>query len=443
MSNIKTYKFGRITSEFKDCALPITADQYTKCSFGCQYCFGVQFKECNPAVKKSPELGMANAEHTCKVLRGEKKDNIYYQKFYKNRFVIHWGGLTDPFDYIERTHKVGLEIIKTLADLKYPTLFSTKGLSLFLENDEYMSVFTNNAQAKNFAFQFSIIVNDDDKSKLIEPNTPTTSERLKAMKAMSDLGYYTVLRLRPFIIGLTDVGLEELLTRAKEAGAKGISAEFFALDERVVPFLGKQFQNISDLVGFNVVEYYKKLSPTERGTYLRLNREVKEAYVYRLLKKCRELGLAVGISDPDYKELNDYGCCCCLPEQYPDNPELTNWSKGQITYHLKELRKRYWAGGSKLLKFDDIKKTIYNDWMNEYAYYGDSIKYWQVDYAQLHTGHIREFIDSWNNLSSPDNPHNHYFGIITPVSVNQEDNTLVYEYTPKPYEYKWKQEGLI
>jgi DNA repair photolyase len=440
----KSYKFGRISSEFKDCSLPYTCDQYTRCSYGCQYCFGVQFQKCNPSSKKSPELKTANAKNTIELLTGQKPDNPYYKNFISKRFVLHWGGLTEPFCLIEKKYGVGLEIMKTLRDLKYPTLFSSKGYSTFLDIPKYRNIFEANAKYKNFAFQFSIVSNDDKTSLLLEPNTPTTSDRFKAMKILSDLGYLCILRWRPFVVGVSDIGLEDMLQRAKDNGAKGISLEFFALDERVVPQLGDRLAVMDNLTGLQTRDYYKKLSPKERGTYMRLNRDVKEEYVKRIYIKCRKLGLSFGCSDPDYKELNDTGCCCNLPENYPENPELTNWSRGQITYHLKELRKRYWKSGGidKYLKFEDVEKSIFNNWMNEHKYYNDSIKYWQVDYTTENSGHILEFRESWNNLNSPDNPYKHYHGILKPISVDNR-NLIVYEYTPQAYESRWKREGIL
>jgi len=445
MENFKhNYKFGRISSEFTDCALPLTADTTTKCSFGCQYCFAAQFASTNPACKKSPELKLVNPKSFRELIMGKKIDNPYYQHFYSKRFILHIGGLTDCFDYIEKKHKITLDIIKTLLELHYPTLISTKGLSMFLDNPEYMKIFEEGSKYKNFAFQLSIVTNSDEISKKIEPNTPSTSERLSVIKKMSELGYYTILRLRPFIIGITDIGLEELLTKAKQAGAKAISTEFFAIDERAAPLLKERFKNISNIIGFDILPFYKKLSPTERGTYLRLNRDVKEIFMKRIYITCKKLGLGISISDPDFKELNYSGCCCGLPDEYPINPELTNFSKGQITFHLKELRKRYWIseGKDKYLKFEDIEKTMWDNWATEYKYYGDSIKYWQVDYAQLKTGHIREFINTWNNLNSGCNPYSHYQGILKPIKVD-ERGLLIYEYSPRLYEFRWKKEGIL
>ena len=438
----KYYGSPRISSEFKDCALPLTFDQYNHCSFGCKYCFGVQFKECNPAYKGGIVIKPVNHIRLSKIILGKEPNNPYYQNFFKNRFIFHWGGLNEPFCHIEKKYKVGLEIMKTLSSVKYPTLFSTKGLSMFLDNNEYMDIFQKGSESNHFAFQFSIITNSDETSKKIEPNTPVTSERLKAMKAMSDLGYWTILRLRPFIIGITDINLEDLLQHAKDNGAKAVSTEFFAIDKRVAPMLSKQFNAISDIIGFNILDYYTSLSPHERGGYGRLNRDVKEPFMKRLYKKCKEIDLEVNISDPDFKELNDSGCCCGLPEEYELNTELASWSKGQLTYQLKELRKKYWLTGNAELKFEDIDKLVINKWYEEPKYLKDSIKYWNTDFAKVGVGHKSEFIHSWNNLRSPDNPYNYFMGVLKPSSVDK-NGMLIYKYNPQSYEKRWKLEGLL
>ena len=442
----KSYGSPRISSEFKDCSLPLTFDQYNHCSFGCRYCFSDQFRECNPMSQKTlGQIKSVNDNKLKKIFTGKYPNNEYYKNLLKNRFVFHWGGLGEPFCHYEKRYGIGLKIIEFLSDLKYPTLFSTKGLSLFLDNPDYMNVFEQSAKSKHFAFQFSIVANSDELSKKIEPNTPNTTERLKAMKKMSDFGYWTILRLRPFIIGITDKDLEELLIRAKASGANAISTEFFALDKRVVPLLANQCKVISDLVGFDMVKFLDELSPRERGGYMRTNRIVKEYFMERLYIKCRELGLQINISDPDFKELNDTGCCCGLPDIFKPNPEMTNWSKGQLTEALKDLRTRYWKseGKDKYLSFDFIVKNASHNWFEESVYYfHDSIKRWSTDYSRITSSHKNEFKEAWNNLRSPDNPYNHYQGIIKPAYIDKQ-GLIVYEYSPKPYEYRWKEKGIL
>jgi DNA repair photolyase len=308
------YKSPRVSAEYKDCALPLTFDSYSLCSFKCKYCFSTQFKEWNNAYKNGLSIKHVNTKAISKLIRGENKTDPYAKYFFNRRFPLHWGGLSEPYCNFEMKNRIGLEILKTINEVQYPTVFSTKGLSLFLEDKDYMKIFDDASKYNNYAFQFSIVCNDDETSNKVEPNTPTTSERLKAMKAMSDRGYWTVLRLRPFIIGISDVDIEILLQRAKDNGCNAISMEFFAMDYRCLGgFEGKALKNIDDmskLAGFDIIKMYKDTSPSERGGYLRSNRDVKEYFVKKIYIKCKELGLQFNISDPDFKELNQSGCCC-------------------------------------------------------------------------------------------------------------------------------------
>jgi DNA repair photolyase len=309
----KTYHSPRISSEFVDCSLPLTFDHYSRCGFGCQYCFSAQFASSNPAVKGNTALGAVNVKKLIDVMSGKYPDNPYYENFYKHRFILHWGGLTEPFCSIEAKVGTGYELLEYLAAVKYPTVFSSKGYCLFLGNKKYKKyedLFAKSAADKNFMFAHSIIVDSDKTAKLIEPNTPSTTRRLESMKILADMGYWNILRLRPFIIGISDVGLESLLERSAAAGAKAISTEFFALDCRCAGLLAENMKEIDKLTGLNTYEYLKKLSPTERGGYLRGNRDMKEHYVKRMYKGCLDLGMQFNISDPDFKELNMSDSCC-------------------------------------------------------------------------------------------------------------------------------------
>jgi len=439
------YNCPRISSEYPDCSLPLTFDTNNICAYQCQYCFAAYSKSNNPALKGDFAFKPINVKYFCEMLGGKHPENPYYRNFIKYRFPLHIGGLSDCFDATELKLGVTYELLKTLVEYKYPTAISTKG-TIMVNDEKYYNLLKESAKNKNFIFQFSIITNDDEKAKQIEKYAPTTTQRLEAMKKLSDLGYWTVLRLRPFIIGLSDDGLEELLTRAKEAGARGISTEFFCVDMRCgKDVIRDRYKFISDLLGFDLVEFYEKLSPSSRGTYRRLNWRVKEHYVKRMYIKCKELGLQFNTSDPDFKELNMSGSCCCLPETRQDyDSELVNWSRGQLTYQLKELRKRYWASGGKdkFLTWDMVKDAIPHNWMNEHKYYGDSIKCWNSDWAKDKMGHIHEFLDTWNNLRSSGNIYNYFDGVLVPSYLDENKN-IVYYYRPRPYEKRWMKEGIL
>ncbi|HUS51256.1 MAG TPA: radical SAM protein, partial [Candidatus Paceibacterota bacterium] len=353
------YSSPRISSEFMDCSLPLTFDTDSKCMFKCSYCFASYQKDNNPSLKGKPAVtNPINFNHFEKLMRGKIPDNAYYKNFIRHRFPLHAGGLSDMFSPFSIKDDTSLKVIKLMAELNYPFIISSKGT--MMAQGEYLEVFKKAAPNKNFIFQFSIITNNQEKDNILSAGCPSIDERFKAMKILSDLGYWCVLRLRPFIIGASDDGLEELFKKASEHGAKALSTEFYCYDCRVTGKGLKMYDEISKIVGFNIKEYFKKLSPQERGGYMRLNRDVKESYVKRMWKLCKQYNMQFNCSDPDFKELNQSGSCCGIPaskEIY--NSDCVNWSRGQLTYMVSELLKRYLAGEKELyLKLEDVQSLV-------------------------------------------------------------------------------------
>jgi len=438
---IEPYRSPRVSSELPDCSLPLTFDSYNTCSLGCIYCFSDAFKSNNPALRDVDFIQGVHADKLYKAITGKGTDGwskAFYEHFYSRRFMIHWGGLADPFCYYERKYKVGKEILEMLAELKYPTLFSFKGPMY----SKYLDIFEKYKHNKNFAFQVSIVAATDKLSKKIEPGTPTTTERLEALKTLSDMGYWTILRLRPFIIGITDHKLDVLLNNALEAGIDGISTEFFAIDSRVNKQMVARYAKIAKLTGVaDILQYHTRLSPSERGGYLRLNRLVKEQYIKQIYKFCLENNVLFACSDPDFKELGMSGSCCGMPEKYPDNPEMEHWTKNQLTHHLKEARKKYHKTG-------EIHKFYFEEVYGEESYLEDNeladenIGCVSRIYAQRVVVTLRHFLlDKWNNLKSPSNPRNYLHGKILPCGLDDNGN-MIYKYNPLPYEKTWKDEGI-
>lgn len=407
-------------------------------------CFAYSFKtnNSNHAGKDVFQLRSVNQKHLLKVIRGEIPDNPFWQHFFSKKFLFHWGGLADPFCNFESEHKVGMEIMEGLAEIAYPTLFSFKGAAINLP--EYMKFFEKHAHKHSFAFQSSTITNSDKLSQAIEIGVPTTTQRLKTIKRLSDMGYYTILRLRPFVIGLSDEGLDELLQRAFDAGVRGVSVEFFAMDKRCNENMQERFQWIGKLMGTkDIFKYYNALSPSERGGYQRLNRLVKEPYIKTIYKFCAEHDLVCGISDPDYKELNTSGSCCGMPDSYPENPDLCNWTRNQLTCRMADLRRRYAKDGTcGTLTFTDVYKPEVSTWLEDPRFGNFNVGMVGTPGAERMMKDQRFMIlDKWNNLRSPSNPANYLHGKVLPCGIDSEGN-LVYKYQPHPYEQEWAAEGI-
>ena len=438
------YCSPRISSEIVDCSMPMTFDHYNFCSLGCIYCFAYVFKSNNPSVKEQVGLQPVNWKKQIAAMEGKTKrgrGSLFYKHFYEKRFLLHWGGLADPFCNFESKNSVGLKLIRALGHNSYPTLFSFKGDTIF--KAPYIKTFEHYAHQQNFAFQISIITNSDELSQKVEIGVPNTSRRLEAMKLLSDMGYYTILRLRPFIIGVSEEGLDELLDRSYRAGARGVSMEFFAMDSRANLGMRKRHEWLAQIIGVdNLEEYFRILSPSERGGYMRLNRLVKEAYVRQVYEFCIKHGMVFACSDPDFKELNTSGSCCAMPDNFEKNPELQNWTRSQLTYHVKEARKAYHKNGElRDFYFGEVYGN--ESYLDEVGFASDHVSTVGEPTAIVNIRTQRNILqDKWNNLRSPANPRNYLHGKVMPISTLDKEGNLVYRYNPSEYEGRWVKEAV-
>lgn len=437
------YSSPRLSSEVMDCSMPMTFDHFNYCSLGCLYCFAYFFKSNNPSVKDKGLRPVA-VDKMIKALEGNPIDSggrLMHKFFYSKKFLLHWGGLADPFCLFEKNNRVGYRLLEALGELNYPTLFSFKGNTIF-ERD-YLALFDKYSKQRNFAFQVSIITADDALAREVEIGVPPPTRRIEAIRLLSQMGYFTILRLRPFIIGISDASLEDLLYKALEAGIKGISMEFFALDVRSNLGMKERYAWLAKLMGIkDMHDYFKALSPKERGGYMRLNRLVKESHVKTVYKFCIENGLVFGCSDPDFKELNTSGSCCAMPDKYPANEGLTNWTHNQLTYHLKEARRAFHKTGETIkLTFSEVYRSD-ADYLDDVDMINYHVSVTGMCNAERYANTYRTIIQRhWNNLRSPANPRNYFHGKLMPCGLDAEGN-LVYKYNPMEYEERWKVEGI-
>ena len=307
-------------------------------------------------------------------------------------------------------------------------------------------MFEKYSKQGNFAFQFSIINFDDNIANRIEVGVPSSSARIKAMEIYSQMGYWTVLRLRPFIVGVSDLSLNKLLENGKKAGMSAISTEFFALDSRSNEGMKGRYDLLAAATGIEggakgLFKYYSKLSPKNRGGYLRLNRLIKEIHVKKMYQFCLQNDVLFACSDPDFKELNMSGSCCGIPDNHPGiNKGLNNWSREQLTEHLRLARKEYHTSGRLMkLKFE----TVYNKKQAKYLSQNAGNHPCVVNLSQGGRGTLtyeKILNETWNNLKSPGNPYNYFDGKLSPSEI--ENGNIIYEYSPSEYEQRWSEEGI-
>lgn len=404
------YQSPRWTGEIADCSLPVTLDTYSNCAFGCVYCFS-QYQRGIGNTKDQYYAKEVNAIDVNKVKRlfaGLDKDSQFYQ-YIKDKRPIQYGGLSDQFDGFERKYGKTYELLKYLREINYPICFSTKAAWVF-HDPKYRELFQG---ADNWNVKFSIITLDENDARKIEVGVPTPRARIDAMHEYSVLGKGgSTLRLRPFIIGVSDKTYLDLIKACADAGATAVTTEFFCLEMRSINQAKEHYRVISECCGFDIVEFYRKYS--SGSGYLRLNRKIKQAYIENMQGKCKELGLRFYVSDAHFKECSNNCCCCALDKDW-------DYSRGHFGAALQVAKKKGYV------QWSDIEKDMYflefpmvkaqgfnlNTSENRAHFSGMSMK----DYLRY----------LWNNPKRGQSPYKLFGAVLVPDGYDS-DNNIIYRY---------------
>ena len=93
------------------CNLPVRFDTYKGCSHGCKYCFA----------QKKQNIAKIQRDETVEALRsfieGKRGRETAWCDW---NIPIHWGGMSDPFQPIEKNIRASYDCLKLLAETKYP-----------------------------------------------------------------------------------------------------------------------------------------------------------------------------------------------------------------------------------------------------------------------------------------------------------------------------------
>jgi len=407
------YSSPRWSNEITDCSMPMTFDTYSNCSFGCLYCFSQYLRALGHSGESylHKKVKSVNVERVKRIFREslDGKNVSQFSAYIQKRIPMQWGGLSDQFDGFERRFGVTLELLKFFKEIDYPLSFSTKSV-WWTEDERYTSLFKDQ---KNWNVKFSIITLDEEKARQIERNVPTPESRLAAIGRIANLNCGgATLRLRPFIIGISDPSYKELIKRAYSVGASALSTEFFCVDRRS-PTLKQYFPTINKLCGFDLSRFYIKYSVG--SGYLRLNRNVKRPYITAMKQICDELGMRFYVSDVHFKELCPNSCCCGLSEDW-------NYSRGQWTEALMIAKK------NGKVYFKDISNDILTlhtyEWRRTEGYNTNTSERAAKFYGMSMADFLRYV---WNNPQNGQSPYTMYEGILVPDGKD-DDGNIIYRY---------------
>ena len=159
------------------CDLPVRMDNYDGCSHACSYCF-VKLKRDISQVK-----GTDISQQVLSFIRGNRVQEL---KMFDYDIPLHWGGLSDPFQPLERELRLSEKLLKIFAETQYPFVVSTKGEAIF----DYIDLL----KECNCVIQFSAVCERYDK---YEPNAMPFKRRLEAMSLLSP-HKRVIARMQPY-----------------------------------------------------------------------------------------------------------------------------------------------------------------------------------------------------------------------------------------------------
>ena len=199
---------------------------YRGCEHGCIYCFarpthawlglsaGLDFETRLVARPDAPE-----------VLARELSNPRYKPR------TIAIGTNTDPYQPIEKIHRIMRACLKVLSEFNHPVGIVTKGT--LIERD--LDILTPMAERGLMRVGISVTTLDPHLSRSMEPRAPAPARRLKTIKALAGAGVPVRLMTSPIIPGLTDHEIEALLEAGHDAGAHAASWIMLRLPLEVSP----------------------------------------------------------------------------------------------------------------------------------------------------------------------------------------------------------------
>ena len=199
---------------------------YRGCEHGCIYCFA---RPSHAYLGLSPgldfETRLIARPGAAEVLARELARPGYRPA------VIAIGTNTDPYQPIEREHRVMRALLEVLWDHRHPVGIVTRGTGI--ERD--LDILSKMAAENLVRVGISVTTTDPALARRLEPRAPAPERRMTTIARLAAAGVQVRVMVAPVIPALTDAGIEAVLGRAAGAGAVAASWVMLRLPREVAP----------------------------------------------------------------------------------------------------------------------------------------------------------------------------------------------------------------
>lgn len=193
------------------CYSILRVESYPSCEHECVYCYGRWYRggELNE--------GRYDVIWSFKKLLQRLKDASL------KSIPFRLSTLVDPFQPREEGLKVSMKIMRLCLKYDVPLIVNTK--STLLLKDEYLATLKELSSRGLALVQISLSTVSQEAAKVLEPRAPPPNARLEAAERLAEEGVPVLIRLQPFIPGVSDREAEEVVEGAHQAGVKQIIVE--------------------------------------------------------------------------------------------------------------------------------------------------------------------------------------------------------------------------
>jgi DNA repair photolyase len=197
-------------NESPDLSFDRSVNPYRGCEHGCSYCFA---RPTHAHMGLSPGLDF-ESKLFAKTNAAELLERELAAPGYEPR-TIAIGTNTDPYQPIEREHRIMRGLLEVLARMNHPVGIVTKS-ALVTRDIDILAPMAAKGLAK---VAISVTTLDRKLSRDMEPRAATPDKRLETIRQLSRAGIPVTVLNAPIIPGINDSEIEKVLEAAKNAGA--------------------------------------------------------------------------------------------------------------------------------------------------------------------------------------------------------------------------------
>ncbi len=229
MVRLEYFTIGTSSRVSALCHSVVRGEVFSTCNVGCVYCYARWYRGPHGQPKAIFEVLRLLKEYAKIIQKGLPV------------IPIRISALSDPF---QPPAKITLKVLKVAYKNRIPIIVNTK----LVPSHKHFEMLKSLANEGLLVLQVSInALPKTDEIRVLEPHAPSVEDRLNFVRKASDRDIPTLVRLQPFIPGISDRDIDAFFEEISNAGARMVTVEFLRIEKAVFDFYKKMLSKYSSI----------------------------------------------------------------------------------------------------------------------------------------------------------------------------------------------------